>query len=74
MYYVEVWAIRVIQGMCTNAMSLVPINGQYSGEFGVGVVHQGYVLSPLFFTTVLKALCRSAQVYLGSSSMLMTWL
>ena len=46
----EKWAIRIIQGMCTNVRSRVRVNGQYSKEFGVGVgVHQGSVMSPLLF-------------------------
>ena len=53
------WAIRIIQGMYTNARSRVRVNGQYSEEFGVGVgVHKGSVLSPLLFILVLEALSR----------------
>ena len=38
---VEEWAIRIIQGMYTNARSHARVNGQYSDEcVGVGV-HQG---------------------------------
>ena len=56
---VEEWAVRVIQGMYSNARSRVRVNGQYSEEFGVGVgVHQGSVLSPLLFILVLEALSR----------------
>ena len=55
----EEGAIRIIQGMCTNARSRVRVNGQYSEEFGVWVgVHQGSVLSPLLFILVLEALSR----------------
>ena len=40
-------------------MSSVPVNGQYSEEFGVGVgVHQGSILSLLLFILVLEALSR----------------
>ena len=54
---VEEWAVRVIQGMYSNARSRVRVNGQYSEEFGVEVgVHQGSVLSPLLFILVLEAL------------------
>ena len=56
---VEEWAVRVIQGMYSNARSRVRVNGRYSMEFGVGVgVHQGSVLSPLLFILVLEALSR----------------
>ena len=56
---VEEWAVRVIQGMYSNAWSQVQVSVQYSGEFGVGVgVHQGSVLSPLLFILVLEALSR----------------
>ena len=60
---VEEWAIRVIQGMYTNARSRVRVNGQYSKEFGVGVgVYQGSVLSPLLFIMVLEALSREFRI------------
>ena len=40
-----------------NAWSHVRVNGQYSAEFGMGFdVYQGFVLSPLHFILVLKAL------------------
>ena len=56
---VEEWAVRVVQGMYSNARSRVRVNGQYSKEFDVGVgVHQGSVLSPLLFIMVLEALSR----------------
>ena len=56
---VEEWAVRVIQGMYSNARSRVRVNGQYSEEFSVEVgVHQGSVLSPLLFILVLEALSR----------------
>ena len=45
--------------MYKNARSRVRVNGQYSKEFEIGVVvHQGSVLSPLFFILVLEALSR----------------
>ena len=54
---IEEWAIRVIQGIYSNARSRVRVNRQYSKEFGVGVgVHQGSELSPLFFIMVLETL------------------
>ena len=49
--------MHVIQGMYSNARSCVWVDGQYSEEFGVGVVvHEGSVLSPLHFILVLEAL------------------
>ena len=69
---VDEWAIRIIQGMYTNARSRVRVNGEYREEFGVGV-HQGSVLSPLLFILVLEALHGSfTLVYPGSYCMLMT--
>ena len=54
---VEGWAVRVIQGMYSNARSCDSSNGQYSEEFGMRVgVHQDSV--PLLFILVLEALLR----------------
>ena len=51
----EEWAVRVIQGMCTNSRCHVWVSGEYSEEFGVWMgMHQGSVLSPLLFTLVLE--------------------
>ena len=56
---VDEWAVRDIQGMYTDVKSRVPVNGQYSKEFGLGFgVHQGSVISPLLFMLVLEALSR----------------
>ena len=42
--------------MYSNSQSCVWVDGQYSEEFGVGVVvHQGSVLSPLHFILLLEA-------------------
>ena len=56
---VEEWAVRVIQGMYSNAQSRARVNCQYSEEFGVGIgVHQGSVLSPLLIILGLEARSR----------------
>ena len=48
--------------MYSNARSCVWVDGQYSEEFGVGVVHQGSVLSPLHFILVLEALSHKFRI------------
>ena len=54
---VEEWIVRLVQGMYANARSCVHVGEGYSEEFEVKVgVHQGSVLSPLFFIIVLEAL------------------
>ena len=51
------WIMGVVQVMYQNARSCVRINNSYSDVFSVQVgVHQGSVLSPLLFITVLEAL------------------
>ena len=51
--------MRLLQGMYSNARSLVHVGEEYSEEFEVKVgVHQGSVLSPLLFIVVLEALSR----------------
>ena len=56
---VEEWAVRVIQGMYSNAQSRARVNCQYSEEFGVGIgMHQGCVLSPLLIILGLEARSR----------------
>ena len=56
---VEEWAVRVIQGMYSNAQSHVRVTGQYNEEYDVGIgVRQGYVLSLLLFILVMEALSR----------------
>ena len=53
------WIVRLVQGMYSNARSLVRVGEGYSEEFEVKVgVHQGSVLSPLLFIIVLEALSR----------------
>ena len=70
------WAVHVTRHMYSNARSRMRVNGQYSEEFGMGVVvHQSFVLSPLLFILVLEALSHEFRtgVPYGSSFMLMTW-
>ena len=51
--------MRLVQSMYKDVRSRVRVGNGYSEEFGVGVgVHQGSVLSPLFFIIVLEALSR----------------
>ena len=60
---VEEWIVRLVQAMHNNASSRVRVGSEYSEEFKVGVgVHQGSVLSPLFFIIVLEALSRDFRV------------
>ena len=50
------WLDKIVQSMYTNARSRVRFNDDHSEEFSVKVgVHQGSVLSPLLFITVLEA-------------------
>ena len=54
---VEEWIVRLVQGMYANARRRVPVGEGFSKGFEVKVgVHQGSVLSPLFFIIVLEAL------------------
>ena len=49
--------MRLVQGMCANALSHVRVGDGYRDEFEVKVgVHQGLVLSPLLFIIWLEAL------------------
>ena len=51
--------MRLVQGMYANVWSCVRVGKGYSDKFEVKVeVHQGSVLSPLLFITVLEALSR----------------
>ena len=69
---VEEWIVRLVQGTYANARSHVHDGEGYSEEFEVKVgVHQGSVLSPLLFITVLEALSRESP---GRTSMPMTLL
>ena len=53
------WIVRLVQGMYANARRRVRVGKGYSEEFEVKVgVHQGSVLSTLFFIIVFEALSR----------------
>ena len=54
---VEEWIVRLVQGMYANVRSRVRVIEGYNKEVKVGV-HQGSILSPLFFIIVLEALSR----------------
>ena len=63
---VEEWIMRLVQGMYANARSRVHVGKGYSEGFEVKIgVHQGSVLSPLFFIIVLKALSQEPYPPLG---------
>ena len=54
---VDEWIVLLVQGMYTNAGSDIRVGKGYSQEFEVKVgIHQGSVLSPLLFISVLEAL------------------
>ena len=56
---VEEWIVKPVQGMYENVQSRNQVGESLSEEFEVKVgVHQGFVLSPLFFIIVLEALPR----------------
>ena len=53
---VEEWLVRMVQVMYVGVKSMVKVGDGCSKEFGVDVgVHQGSVLSPLFFIIVIEA-------------------
>ena len=53
---VEEWLVRMVQIMYVDVKSMVKVGDGCSKEFGVDVgVHQGSVLSPLFFIIVIEA-------------------
>ena len=55
--------MHVIQGMYSNVRICVWVVGQYSEEFGVGVVvHQGSILSLLHFIVVQEALSHKFRI------------
>ena len=56
---VEVWIVRLVQGMYANERSYVRVSEGYREVFEVKVgVHQGSILSMLLFIIVLEALSR----------------
>ena len=60
---VDEWVIRLVKAMYRNAQSSVQVNGPSSEPFKVTVgAHQGPVLSPLLFITVMEALSREFRV------------
>ena len=70
------WIVRLVQGMYSNARSLVRVDEGYSEEFEVNVgVQQGSVLSQLLSSLCLKPCHVSSAVEShGRTSMLMTLL
>ena len=53
------WLVKVIMTMYEDVTTAVKVDGEISSEFAVRVgVHQGSVLSPLLFITVMEALSR----------------
>ena len=56
---IDVWLVCRVQSMYKDMRSRVRVEDGYSE---VGVVHQGFVLSPLLFTIVLEALSREFRI------------
>ena len=73
---VEEWAVRVIQGMYTDVKSRVPVNSQYSKEFGLELVCIRDLFSAPCFSYLCWKLCRASSVLVchGSFCMLTTLL
>ena len=70
---VEEWIVQLVQGMYTNEGSCILVGKDFTQEFEVKVgVHQGSILSPLFFIIVLETLSREFWlVFLGRTYMQM---
>ena len=71
---VDVWIVRLVQGMYANARRHVHVGEGYSEWFEVKFgAHQSSVLSPLLFIIVLEALsCEFQSGIPWRTSMLMT--
>ena len=53
------WIIQIVKSMYDNARSKVRITNSYNNPINVSAgVHQGSVLSPLLFITVMEAISR----------------
>src|SRR3989441_59219 len=72
---VKEWMVNVIKSLYEGVTTAVKKNGEESESFEVKVgVHQGSVLSPLFFNTVMQAIADNfKKACHGSCFMQMTW-
>ena len=60
---IDEWIIRVVKVMYDGANSRVRVNGFFSKSFEVTVgVHQGSILSLLFFAILIEALSRECRI------------
>ena len=65
----EEWLVKIVQSMYRNGQSHFRANGTFSDDFLVQVrLHQGSMLSPFCFITVLEALSR--EIKLGCPELL----